>query len=90
MKVVWKLPGDWADSDPGRLLAALGAHDGIAVTAADYVEKAVALATDRTHYDAYRALFTVEAWATTIGNTAKFTEEFERSLMSIVKSPPSV
>ena len=74
----------------GRLLAALGAHDGIAVTAPDYVEKAVSLATDRNRYNAYKALFTDEAWATTIGNTAKFTEEFERSLMSIVKSPPPV
>ena len=59
----------------------LGAHDGIATTAQDYVEKAVALATDRSRYDAYKALFTDEAWAATIGNTAKFTEEFERSLI---------
>ena len=68
----------------GRLLAALGAQDGIAVTAEDYVEKAVALATDRNRYDAYKALFTDEAWATTIGNIAAFTEEFERTLISIV------
>ena len=74
----------------GRLLAALGAHDGVGVTAQDYVEKAVALATDRNRYGSYKALFTDEAWAATIGNTGKFTEEFERSLMSIVKTlPPS-
>jgi predicted O-linked N-acetylglucosamine transferase (SPINDLY family) len=74
----------------GRLLAALGGHDGIAVTAQDYVEKAVALATDRSRYDAYKALFTDEAWAATIGNTAKFTSEFEKSLLTIVKTPPPV
>jgi predicted O-linked N-acetylglucosamine transferase (SPINDLY family) len=72
----------------GRLLAALGAHDGIGVTAQDYVDKAVALATDRSRYSSYKALFTDEAWAATIGNTTKFTEEFERSLMSIVKTVP--
>ena len=72
----------------GRLLAALGGQDGVAATVRDYVEKAVTLATDRTRYAAYKALFTDEAWAATIGNTAKFTEEFERSLMSIVKTPP--
>jgi predicted O-linked N-acetylglucosamine transferase (SPINDLY family) len=72
----------------GRLLTALGAHDGIAVTASDYVEKAVALATDRSRYDAYKALFTDEAWAASLGNTARFTAEFERSLMSIVVTPP--
>ena len=74
----------------GRLLAALGAHDGVAVTADDYVEKAVALATDRNRYDAYKALFTDEAWAATIGNTAKFTEQFERSLISVVVTPSPV
>jgi predicted O-linked N-acetylglucosamine transferase (SPINDLY family) len=74
----------------GRLLAALGGHDGIAVTEQDYVEKAVALATDRSRYDAYKALFTDEAWAATIGNTAKFTSEFEKSLLTIVKTPPPV
>jgi predicted O-linked N-acetylglucosamine transferase (SPINDLY family) len=72
----------------GRLLTALGAHDGVAVSAPDYVEKSVALATDRSRYLSYKALFTDEAWAATIGNTAKFTEEFERSLMSIVKALP--
>jgi predicted O-linked N-acetylglucosamine transferase (SPINDLY family) len=74
----------------GRLLAAVGAQDGVATTAQDYVEKAVALATDRNRYDAYKALFTDDAWAATIGNMAKFTEEFERSLISIVVRPPPV
>jgi hypothetical protein len=35
-------------------------------------------------------LFTDEAWAATVGNTAKFTGEFERSLESIVVRPPGV
>jgi predicted O-linked N-acetylglucosamine transferase (SPINDLY family) len=74
----------------GRLLAAVGAHDGIATTAQDYVEKAVVLATNRDRYDAYKALFTDAAWAATIGNTSKFTAEFERSLISIVVRPPPV
>jgi len=72
----------------GRLLAAVGAHDGIAETLHDYVEKAVALATDRSRYDAYKARFTDDAWATAIGNMAKFTEEFECSLISIAMMPP--
>lgn len=71
----------------GRLLAALGATDGIATTAQEYVDKAVALAADRNRYIAYKAMFTDDAWAATIGNTGKFTEEFERSLMSIVVKP---
>jgi predicted O-linked N-acetylglucosamine transferase (SPINDLY family) len=58
----------------GRLLAALGAQDGVAATAQEYVEKAVALAADRDRYDAYKALFTDDAWTATIGNTAKFTK----------------
>jgi predicted O-linked N-acetylglucosamine transferase (SPINDLY family) len=68
----------------GRLLAALGAQAGIAVTAEEYVEKAVGLATERDRYDAYKSLFTDRAWETTIGNIAAFTEEFERTLISIV------
>ena len=44
----------------GRLLAALGGHNGIAVTVQDYVEKAVTPATDRSRYAAYKALFTDE------------------------------
>jgi len=72
----------------GRLLAALGAQDGIATTVQDYVERAVSLSTDRNRYNAYKALFTDDAWSGTIGNTGKFTEEFERSLISIVVRPP--
>ena len=71
----------------GRLLAALGAEDGIATTMRDYVETAVALATDRSRYAAYKARFTDDAWAGTIGNITGFTEEYERSLMSIVVTP---
>jgi predicted O-linked N-acetylglucosamine transferase (SPINDLY family) len=74
----------------GRLLAALGAQEGVAASVDDYVEKAVALATDRNRYDAYKLRFTDDAWAATIGNIAKFTEQFERSLMSIVVRPPPV
>jgi predicted O-linked N-acetylglucosamine transferase (SPINDLY family) len=72
----------------GRLLTALGAQEGIAVSVDDYVEKAVALATDRNRYDAYKLRFTDDAWAATIGNIAKFTEQFERSLKSVVVRPP--
>ena len=72
----------------GRLLAALGAQDGIATVIEDYVAKAVAFATDKSRYDVYKARFTDDAWAGTIGNIGKFTEEFERSLLSIVVKPP--
>jgi predicted O-linked N-acetylglucosamine transferase (SPINDLY family) len=74
----------------GRLLAALGADDGIAGSFADYVDRAVGLATDPDRYAAYKALFTDAAWAATIGNTAKFTEEFERSLEAVVVRPVGV
>lgn len=74
----------------GRLLAALGAEYGVTTTVQDYVAKAVALATDRHRYAAYKALFTDEAWAGTIGNTAEFTRDYERSLMSIVVTPSPV
>lgn len=72
----------------GRLLTALGAHEGVATTAQDYVGRAVALATDRARYDAYKARFTDAAWAGTIGNIGKFTAEFEDALASIVVRPP--
>jgi predicted O-linked N-acetylglucosamine transferase (SPINDLY family) len=74
----------------GRLLAALGAQEGVAVSVDDYVEKAVALATDPNRYDAYKLRFTDDARAATIGNIAKFTEQFERSLMSVAVRPPPV
>jgi predicted O-linked N-acetylglucosamine transferase (SPINDLY family) len=79
----------YASRMAGRLLAALGADDGVATTAREYVEKAVAMATDRARFDKYKAVFTDEAWAATIGNTAKFTEEFEHSLAAIVLRPPT-
>jgi predicted O-linked N-acetylglucosamine transferase (SPINDLY family) len=71
----------------GGLLAAMEAHEGIATTVEEYAEKAVALANDRNRYAAYKALFTFEAWSRTIGNIAGFTEQYERCLTSIVRTP---
>jgi predicted O-linked N-acetylglucosamine transferase (SPINDLY family) len=68
----------------GRLLTAVGAQDGIAANIPQYIEKAVALATDRERYDAYRTHFTEGAWEQAIGNIGQFTREFEQTLASLV------
>jgi predicted O-linked N-acetylglucosamine transferase (SPINDLY family) len=67
----------------GRLLAAIGADRGIATTPADYVETAVALASDPTAHAAYKALFTEARWAETIGDIAGFTAAFEATLLRL-------
>jgi predicted O-linked N-acetylglucosamine transferase (SPINDLY family) len=67
----------------GRLLAAIGAERGIAGTSGEYVEAAVALATDPTAYAAYKAQFTETRWAETIGDIAGFTAAFESTLLCL-------
>ena len=71
-----------------RLLTAVGAQDGIATSHRDYVERAVAFATDAQQYRAYRALFTEHAWQSSLGDMAKFTREYEATLASVVVRPP--
>jgi predicted O-linked N-acetylglucosamine transferase (SPINDLY family) len=66
-----------------RLLSALGAERGIASSFDAYVETAVALATDAAGYAAYRALFTPEAWAGSLGDTVGFMAQYEATLMRL-------
>jgi predicted O-linked N-acetylglucosamine transferase (SPINDLY family) len=68
-----------------RLIKAIGAERGIAVTPAEYVETAIALASDRDAYADYRSLFTEERWTATIGNIADFTKAFEATLSGICR-----
>ena len=67
----------------GRLLAAVGAVEGIARSMEEYVETAVVLASDRERYAAYKARFTEEAWGRTIGDVADFTRQFEAALLGV-------
>ena len=68
------------------LLHAIGADQGITTTIDQYVEAATRLANNKSDYAAYKNLFTVEAWNETIGNIARFTEEFENTWASIVST----
>jgi predicted O-linked N-acetylglucosamine transferase (SPINDLY family) len=67
----------------GRLLAAIGAGQGITQDFAAYVETAVTLAGDRPAYAAYKALFTEARWAETIGDIAGFTAAYEATLLRV-------
>jgi predicted O-linked N-acetylglucosamine transferase (SPINDLY family) len=69
----------------GRLLTAIGAVDGIASNVEEYVERAVAFATDRIAFERYRSSFDIEAWRTQIGDIGTFTASYESSLRGIVK-----
>jgi len=64
----------------GRLLDAIGAHEGITSTPAEYVATAVRLASDPTAHREFKAHFTPEAWSASIGNIAQFTAEYEATL----------
>ena len=66
-----------------RLLQAIGATAGITGTIDEYVEAAVALATQPGLYARYRSLFTETNWAATIGDIATFTHHYEDSLIQI-------
>ena len=67
----------------GRLLAAIGAGQGITQDFVAYVETAVTLANDRSAYAAYKALFTEARWAETIGDIAGFTAAYEATLLRV-------
>jgi predicted O-linked N-acetylglucosamine transferase (SPINDLY family) len=67
-----------------RLLTAIGAEDGVAATLEEYVDRAVALGTDPARYAVYRAHFTLEAWEATIGDSARFTAEYEAALLGLM------
>jgi predicted O-linked N-acetylglucosamine transferase (SPINDLY family) len=67
----------------GRLLRAIGATPGITETMDDYIETAVALATQPELRTGYRSLFTETNWAATIGDIATFTYHYEASLIQL-------
>ena len=64
----------------GSLLNSIGAPDCATTTSFDYVETAVTLATDRQAYAAFKQRFSGDAWANTVGDTARFATEFELTL----------
>jgi predicted O-linked N-acetylglucosamine transferase (SPINDLY family) len=72
------------------LLHAIGADAGITQTMSDYVTTATALANHRDHYAAFRAQFTQEAWATTLGDIDGFTRHFEAALMRVHHAPAAI
>jgi predicted O-linked N-acetylglucosamine transferase (SPINDLY family) len=72
------------------LLHAIGADTGVTETLDDYVAAAIALATDRDRHATFRAQFTEDAWATTIGDIDGFTRHFEAALMRVLRVPVSV
>ena len=70
-----------------RLLAAIGAHDGIATDDQAYIHTAVTLARDRQAHTAYKSLFTEASWAATIGDIATLTRDLEATLTRIRRHP---
>ena len=70
-----------------RLLNAIGAEAGIAASHEEYVAKAVMLATDAATHAAYKACFTPDGWAATIGDSEGFTRRFEQALESVHRQP---
>jgi predicted O-linked N-acetylglucosamine transferase (SPINDLY family) len=72
------------------LLHAIGADAGVTTTLGDYVATAVALVTDRYRYNAFRAQFSQQAWAATIGDGEGFTRHFEAALMRTQRVPAKV
>jgi predicted O-linked N-acetylglucosamine transferase (SPINDLY family) len=67
-----------------RMLNAIGADAGATDTLEAYVSAAVALATDRDAYAAFRTHFTETAWAASLGDIAGFTQRFEAALLRMV------
>ena len=66
-----------------RMLHAIGADAGVTASYQNYVTVAIALATQPDRQAAYRALFTEQAWLTTIGDIAGFTKRFEATLRRV-------
>jgi predicted O-linked N-acetylglucosamine transferase (SPINDLY family) len=70
-----------------RMLHAIGADDGIAESLEHYVAKAIDLASAPKRYAVYRAHFTADIWARTIGDVAGFTQKLEAILLRIRRRP---
>lgn len=73
----------------GSLLNGMGAHKGIATSLPEYVATAVTLATDADAYARYKQHFTVVAWNNTAGDIARFTGEFEETLVRLMANRPA-
>jgi predicted O-linked N-acetylglucosamine transferase (SPINDLY family) len=72
----------------GALLTAVGLPELVTTDRHSYIEMAVAMATDPTRYKTLRArLDGGDAWMRTIGNTERFTRQFEAAMASVVKRP---
>jgi predicted O-linked N-acetylglucosamine transferase (SPINDLY family) len=69
------------------LLTAIGLTDGITTTRADYVARAIALATDPARHAAARAVLAGDAWMRTLGDTVGFTRRLEAALERVRLSP---
>jgi predicted O-linked N-acetylglucosamine transferase (SPINDLY family) len=67
------------------LLHAIGATEGVTTSLESYAALAIRLATDSEYYIRYRAKFTVQAWAQTLGNIARFTASLEDALERAVR-----
>ncbi len=70
-----------------RLLNAIGADAGIAPDADAYVRIAVSLAGDPDAYAHYKAHFTAEKWAATIGDIGQLTHSLESTLARVARRP---
>jgi predicted O-linked N-acetylglucosamine transferase (SPINDLY family) len=71
----------------GSLLCAIGMADGITTSRADYIERAVALASDPVRHARARAALAEDAWRRTLGDTAGFVRRLEETLARIRLSP---
>jgi predicted O-linked N-acetylglucosamine transferase (SPINDLY family) len=69
------------------LLAAIGLPECIAESRADYVARAVAIATEPARHAALRARLAGDAWARTLGDAAGFTRRLEAALERVVLRP---
>jgi len=67
----------------GSLLTTLGRPEGIATSHADYIAKAIKLATDPDAYRRFHVAFTHAAWARSVGDIERFTADFETTLLGI-------
>ena len=71
----------------GSLLKAIGLEWGVTGSLAEYVEKAVAAATDPALYRGIRATVAGDAWRRTIGNVEEFIPRLEAAYLQISKRP---
>ena len=71
----------------GSLLAEIGLPEGITTTPAEYIERAVAFATDPALQARAKAALSGDAWRRSLGDSAGFTAKLEAALRSIRLQP---